>query len=985
MTSLTTLTMKLTSKTNNMRRKTILFALTLALTASVSAKDYHFTTVKGDAMQTRIYTLDNGLKVYMSVNKEKPRLQANIAVRTGSRNDPAETTGLAHYLEHLMFKGTQQFGTTDYAKEKPYLDDIERRYEHYRTLTDPTMRKQAYHEIDSVSQLAAQYNIPNEYDKLMASIGSEGSNAYTSNDVTCYVENIPSNEIANWARIQADRFQNMIIRGFHTELEAVYEEKNISMGSDGSKEYAALWKLLAPTHPYGTQTTIGEQEHLKNPSIVNIKNYFHRYYVPNNVAIVLAGDFNPDAVIAIIDRYFGSWKPSKQLSRPEFEVQKTITSPRDTTVIGLDAENIMMGWRFKGANQLQNDTLDIVNRMLSNGKAGLLDININQPMKAMETGTYLDELHDYSMLLIEGVPLQNQKLDDLKALILAETTKLGRGEFSDDLLPAVLANKKLQFYKSLDSNQKRVSMMVDAFVNDKPWADVTQQIERQEKLTKQDIIDFARRHLRTDNYACVYKQMGTDTTLKKIEKPIITPIPANREFESKFLNEIRTAKTEPIQPVFVDFKKELTFSNTKSRLPLIYKKNSDDGIFDLVFRYDFGYTANKLYNTAFDYLDYIGTNDMTVSQIKQAFYKLACKYYAVMDQRTLSIHLTGLNENMPQALQLLEKIMHQAKADKASWSRYCDMVEKARNDAKTDQKANFNALWDYAIYGKYNPTRDKTPVKDLRAMNPQQLVDMLAQLGKMQHTVLYYGTSDLKQLDKLLTKEHPTPAKWAPMPVNKPYKPQLTAQNEVLIAPYDAKNIYLRQYNNEGKTWSLAKAPVETLFNQYFGGGMNTVVFQELRETRALAYNAYAMYKRPEYKDDSESFFTHIISQNDKMGDCIKVFNEIVDSMPQNEAAFDLAKQSLTKSIQSERTTKFNIFQRYLFLKQLGLDHDYMQDIYAALPKLTLQDIVSFARQNIAHKPYRYAVLGNEKNLDMKVLEKIAPVKRLTTEDIFGE
>ena len=968
-----------------MRLKTILFTLALTAISSVSAKDYHFTTVKGDAMQTRIYTLDNGLKVFMSVNKAQPRLQANIVVRTGSRNDPAETTGLAHYLEHLMFKGTQQFGTTDYAKEKPYLDEIERRYEHYRTLTDPAQRKNAYHEIDSVSQLAARYNIPNEYDKLMASIGSERSNAYTSNDVTCYVENIPSNEIANWARIQADRFQNMIIRGFHTELEAVYEEKNISMGSDGSKEYAALWKLLAPTHPYGTQTTIGEQEHLKNPSIVNIKNYFHRYYVPNNVAIVLAGDFNPDAVIAIIDRYFGSWNPSKQLSRPEFEAQKTITSPRDTTVIGLDAENIMMGWRFKGANQLQNDTLDIVNRMLSNGKAGLLDININQPMKAMETGTYLDELHDYSMLLIEGVPLQNQKLDDLKALILAETTKLGRGEFSDDLLPAVLANKKLQFYKSLDSNQKRVSMMVDAFVNDKPWADVTQQIERQEKLTKQDIIDFARRHLRTDNYACVYKQMGTDTTLKKIEKPIITPIPANREFESKFLNEIRTAKTAPIQPVFVDFKKELTFSNTKSRLPLIYKKNTDDGIFDLVFRYDFGYTANKLYNTAFDYLDYIGTNDMTVSQIKQAFYKLACKYYAVMDQRTLSIYLTGLNENMPQALQLLEKIMHQAKADKASWSRYCDMVEKARNDAKTDQKANFNALWDYAIYGKYNPTRDKTPVKDLRAMDPQQLVDMLAQLGKMQHTVLYYGASDLKQLDKLLTKEHPTPAKWAPMPVNKPYKPQLTAQNEVLIAPYDAKNIYLRQYNNEGKTWSLAKSPVETLFNQYFGGGMNTVVFQELRETRALAYNAYAMYKRPEYKDDSESFFTHIISQNDKMGDCIKVFNEIVDSMPQNEAAFDLAKQSLTKSIQSERTTKFNIFQRYLFLKQLGLDHDYMQDIYAALPKLTLQDIVSFARQNIAHKTYRYAVLGNEKNLDMKVLEKIAPVKRLTTEDIFGE
>ena len=289
-----------------------------------SAKDYHYTTVPGDAMQTRIYTLDNGLKVYMSVNKEKPRLQVNIAVKTGSRNDPAETTGLAHYLEHLMFKGTKKFGTIDAAKEKPYLDEITRRYETYRKLTDPAQRKQAYHEIDSISQLAAKYNIPNEYDKLMSSIGSEGTNAYTSNDVTCYVENIPNNEIENWAKVQSDRFQNMVIRGFHTELEAVYEEKNISMASDATKEFAALWSLLTPTHPYGTQTTIGEQEHLKNPSIINIQNYFHRYYVPNNVAIVMAGDFDPDKTIALIDQYFGSWKKSDNLDESGVVVQTIV-------------------------------------------------------------------------------------------------------------------------------------------------------------------------------------------------------------------------------------------------------------------------------------------------------------------------------------------------------------------------------------------------------------------------------------------------------------------------------------------------------------------------------------------------------------------------------------------------------------------------------------------------------------------------------------
>ena len=492
-----------------MSLKTIMLAALFTSGAlCASAKDYHYTTVPGDAMQTRIYTLDNGLKVYMSVNKEKPRLQVNIAVKTGSRNDPAETTGLAHYLEHLMFKGTKKFGTIDAAKEKPYLDEITRRYETYRKLTDPAQRKQAYHEIDSISQLAAKYNIPNEYDKLMSSIGSEGTNAYTSNDVTCYVENIPNNEIENWAKVQSDRFQNMVIRGFHTELEAVYEEKNISMASDATKEFAALWNLLTPTHPYGTQTTIGEQEHLKNPSIINIQNYFHRSYVPNNVAIVMAGDFDPDKTIALIDQYFGSWKKSDNLSRPEFDAQPAITAVKDTTVVGKEQENMMLAWLFKGVNDQQNDTLDVISDLLANGKAGLFEVDLEQKMKLASAGAFNYGLHDYTAFIVQALPNKGQKLEDTRALVLDEMGKLRRGEFADELLPAVMANKKLNFYKGLDDNENRASIMVDAFINDQKWEDVAKQLDRQSKLTKKDIIDFANKHLRADNFVCVYKRIS---------------------------------------------------------------------------------------------------------------------------------------------------------------------------------------------------------------------------------------------------------------------------------------------------------------------------------------------------------------------------------------------------------------------------------------------------------------------------------------------
>ena len=414
---------------------------------TLQAKDYKYTQVNGDKMQTRIYTLDNGLKVYLSANSEKPRIQTYIAVKTGSRNDPAETTGLAHYLEHLMFKGTQRFGTSDYAKEKPLLDDIERRYEVYRQTTDSLQRRQLYHGIDSVSQLAAQYNIPNEYDKLMSSIGSEGTNAYTSNDVTCYTENIPANEVENWAKVQSDRFQNMVIRGFHTELEAVYEEYNIGLGSDNRKLWESIGKLLFPTHPYGTQTTIGTQNHLKNPSIVNIKNYFRKYYVPNNVAICMAGDMDMDKVIAIIDKYFGTWKPGNDITAPQYAPVADITAPRDTTVTGLEAERIMLGWKFKGAADLQADTLNIISDMLSNGKAGLMDLNLDQKMKYLGGGAGINDMSEYSIFVMLGAPKEGQTLDEVKALLLGEIENLKNGNFSDDLLPSIINNAKLDLYK----------------------------------------------------------------------------------------------------------------------------------------------------------------------------------------------------------------------------------------------------------------------------------------------------------------------------------------------------------------------------------------------------------------------------------------------------------------------------------------------------------------------------------------------------------
>ena len=966
-----------------MKIKTFMTACLLALGLSAQAKDYQYQTVEGDLTKTRIYTLDNGLRVYLSVNKDKPRIQTYIAVRTGSKNDPAETTGLAHYLEHLMFKGTKLFGTNNPTAEAPLLDEIEQRYEAYRKLTDPEARRQAYHEIDSVSQVAAQYFIPNEYDKLMAAIGAQGTNAFTSNDVTCYVEDIPSNEIENWAKIQADRFQNMVIRGFHTELEAVYEEYNMYLTDDGDKLFSALGKKLTPTHPYGMQTTIGTQEHLKNPSITNIKNYFRKWYVPNNVAICMAGDFDPDQTVAIIERYFGQWKPAADVSQPVFPEQHPLTAPTDTTVIGQQAEQVWLGWLAKKASDLQCDTLEVIEDILNNGKAGIFDLNLNQPMKVQYAGGGVQALQDYSTFLLMGMPKPGQSLEDVRSLMLAEIDNLKKGNFSDDLLPSVINNKKLSYQRALDNNQWRVRQHMNAFINGESWQQHTGQLDRIAKFTKQDIVDFANRFF-TNGYATIFKKQGVDTLQKKIDKPAITPIPTNRDQMSQFVRDIQNAQVEPIQPQFLDYQRDLTVGNVKKGLPLLYKKNVDNQLFNLVFRYDFGQEDDNRYGVASDYLDYVGTDQMTAADIKQQFYKLACNYSVNVNSDNVSISLSGLSENMEAALKLVEHILHHAKADQQSYSQYVDLVLKDRDDAKKNQRTCFNYLYQYGVYGPYNPSRHMMSAEQLRNADPQQLLDLLKNLGTMEHTVLYYGPMTEKQLSSAVTKLHKTPKHLAAVPQGQPYTKEQTPQNEVWLAPYDAKNIYMRMYNNEGRDFNPDEAGVITLFNEYFGGGMNGIVFQEMREARGLAYNASAYYARPSKKGEKESFFTHIITQNDKMMDCVRQFHQILDTIPQSETAFQIAKDAVVKQLASQRVQKLSVLYSYLTMKKLGLDYDLNEKIYRDVQRLTLQDIVRFEQQQIARKPYRYVILGDEKELDVPSLERIAPIRRLTLEDVFG-
>ena len=400
-------------------------------------------------MKTRIYTLENGLKIYLSDYENAPRVHVYIPVKAGGKNDPATNTGLAHYLEHMMFKGTDKLGTLDFAQEVVYLDSIESMFNTYATLTDPSERKAFYQKIDAVSNEAAKYAIPNEYDKLISLLGGKGLNAYTNTDRTVYTVDLPSNELPRFLESEGQRFKMIVNRLFHTELEAVYEEKNRTLDNDNWKVYETLYASAFPNHPYGTQTVIGTIDHLKNPSITEIKKYFNTYYRPNNVAICISGDIEFTQTVKLIEQFFGDWEKNENLPEWTRVEEEPITEPIYKEVLGPDAESIRIAYRFDGENSTDKLMVSMVDMILNNSEAGLIDLNLKQKQAVLNAGCYPDVMNDYTLHTFYGNPKQGQTLDEVKDLILAQIELVKQGQFEDWLIPAVIADFKKSRMKVL--------------------------------------------------------------------------------------------------------------------------------------------------------------------------------------------------------------------------------------------------------------------------------------------------------------------------------------------------------------------------------------------------------------------------------------------------------------------------------------------------------------------------------------------------------
>jgi len=949
--------------------------------AKAQSTAYTYESAQNDPLNARIYKLDNGLTVYMTVYKNAPRIQTYIATRAGSKNDPKDATGLTHYLEHMLFKGTDIYGSKDYAKEKTELDKIEALYETYRKTTDETMRTALYHQIDSISGYASKFAIANEYDKMLSNIGAKGTNAYTWVEQTVYVNDIPSNQLEKWMTIEAERFRNPVLRLFHTELEAVYEEKNRGLDSDGSKAWEALLSGIFPTNNYGSQTTIGTIDHLKNPSLTEIKKYYNNYYLPNNMAICLSGDFDPDVVIKMIDAKFNSWK-NKPIPVYVPYVEKPITAPIVKEVVGPNAENLMMGYRFAGIGSKDADMIQLVSKILSNGKAGLIDLNLNQEQKVLGAGSYDIEFKDYSIHVLNGSAKDGQKLEEVKDLLLEQIEKIKKGDFPDWLLSAIITDMKLQQTKMYESNNARADAFVSAFITGQKWQDYTNTIHRLANITKQEVIDFVKANY-TNNYVVVYKRTGEDKNVKKVIKPAITPVETNRNEQSEFVKNIINTPAKDIEPVFIDYNTDIKKSVLKNNIPLLYTANTENKTFDLYYVLEMGTNHNKKLDVAINYLKYLGTKELSAAALQQEFYKLGCSFDVYIDEEEVWVSLSGLTENISKATKLFEELLANAQPNEEALKNLVSDILKKRADAKLSKsEILFGALNYYGKFGKNSPYTNILSSAELKTLSSKELISLIHELTSFEHHILYYGNNTIPEVTAMLNELHRVPATLKPIP--QPLKFQeIEANTNVYVVDYDMKQAEVILLTKDG-LYDKNTVPTIRLFNEYFGAGMSSIVFQEIRESKALAYSVNSRYRTASKKTDYNYVSSYIGTQADKLPEAMAGMMELINNMPQSENNFKSAKESIIQSIRTERITKANILFNYENAKRLGLDYDIRKDIFNKVPSMTLADIKSFEEGHLKNKQYTVLVVGKKSGLDMKTLEKYGKITFLSLEEIFG-
>lgn len=958
--------------------KYVCFIIMAALTMNINLSKAQVST------EVKEYILDNGLTVWMNEDHSQPKVFGAVVVKAGAKDTP--NTGIAHYFEHMMFKGTDKIGTIDYVAEKVLLDSIAAKYDELAKTTDPVERNLLQREINELSVRAADYVIPNEFDKLITKYGGTKLNAGTSYDYTVYHNIFSPQYMEHWAEINSERLLNPVFRMFQSELETVYEEKNRMNDMMLNQAVEQLMEDYFKPHPYA-YPIIGSAENLKNPRLSEMRKFFEEYYVASNMGLILCGDFDSDSVLPILERTFsripqGTIKSRASIKLPPFQGREKTTVKVPIPLL----KAVAIGFRGLPANHPDHPALDVAVGILnnSNGTGYLDQLMVNRKvMGAMAGKESFNEAGFVGMVVVPKLVLQSCRTAE--RIIWRTIDRLKKGDFSDEVFNSLKQEQLRQHLTELEDIDARSQVMVRLFSQEKTWADYQDDLKRAEQLTKEDVIRIANKYF-GDNYLYIKKKTGRYPKVN-LSKPNFAPIlPKHADETSAYALKLEETPVREEEPHFVDFEKDIQRLDLTSYVSLYVAPNQVNNIFTLKLSYGIGLLEEAKLKYVATYIPLLGTEQLSFEAFRTQLQTIGSTMDFDVDKEQFTIKITGFDNAFNETLAIVSDFLSSVKADDKKLKTLVD-------DAKVAEKAFFKsnnevaqALFEYVQYGSLSQYLNKLSLKEVKRIKGKELVDLFHQIQEVECSFHYCGTLSIDDVAEQLDKH--IALKDIRKKSNSPVYREFVQYDKPLVFFYDMPDVFqniIYAYMTSDPMESLRKRHEAALFSKYFGEGMSSLMFQEIREFRSLAYYTSGAYRLPPFSqsDKPTRFVSYLSTQSDKTTDALEVLNSLIHDMPKRPEKISDVIQTYINQTNNEYPTFREISSKIASYRKEGYTEDPNRALLEGIEQMNIEDIDHFYESHVKGRNLVYVIVGNSRMIDMKKLAAFGDVVRMKKTDFY--
>ena len=942
------------------------------------------TSVAAQAqLEVKELKLSNGMTVWLNEDHSQPKVFGAVVVKAGAKDCP--NTGIAHYFEHIMFKGTDRIGTTDYAAEKPWLDSISAQYDLLSQTKDEAIRTRIQKHINELSIKAADYVIPNEYSRLISKYGGSSLNAGTGQDLTYYHNSFLPQFMEQWCWLNSERLMTPVFRGFQGELENVYEEKNRAADDMGDVQ-DKIFKAVFKTQPYA-YPVLGSTENLKNPRLSDMAAFFKKYYVASNMCLILCGDIRPDAaLVTLLEKTFGRVQtgpvPERRKSpMPAIEAGDRQQIKLPIPLIGAEA------LVFKAPTEYEADAnaLDLANMLLYNGKAGLLDSLTNEH-KVLVSAAMTAGLDDAAGSAIIVIPNLFGKMKKAEGRVLEQVQQVMDGNFSEEQVEILKQQMLMDAQRELETISSRSQRMVMTFSKGRSWQDVLDKIEGIRRLTKADVVAAARKYY-GGNYITLSKKYGTPKK-ETLKQPGYKPVsPKNLDAKSAFALQLEQIPVKDMAVRTVDFGQDIVIKPLNNHVTLYYKDNPVNDVFTFTLRYKDGELHTPALSVLGSCLSQLGTDSLNRQQLGQAWQRIGATMEVVPGDVAFSINLTGPDRQLVPALRLLAHFLRSAKGDRKALK---DAKDEDRIDRKSFGKQKDDVLRPAIhriAYGERSSYLKQLSRKEVKALKNEDLMALFRELQQYDCELFYCGRQPIEYV--AAQAQQALPLSQCTKPQADTFRPFLQYDEPVVYfyhVPKSRQN-YIVSYDAIGALPTQEERVKFKLWDEYFGGGMSSVLFQNVREFRSLAYatggSAFTT-SLAQHSDASQGYVTVTGTQADKTLEALSTVDSLLRQLPMKENNLEAARQSVLNDIQNNYPT-FRTLGKYV-ANQLrdGYVSDPNTGIARGIPSVTSQDIMQFHQKHVTSNKNRiWIVIGDRKLTDMKALARYGKVVELRKEDVY--